>query len=109
MKTSLEHEDIQAITSAVFEMLKPIISCNGKREAEDKIFDVEGLAGYLKVSHKWIYERTQFKEIPYLKVKGLLRFRKKDIDKWLDSHKTPAIKTPERILSHVRRGEAASL
>ena len=109
MKTTLEPEDIQAIASAVMEVIRPMLSGNRRQEAEDIVFDVQGLAEYLKVSHKWIYERTQFKEIPHLKVKGLLRFRKGAIDKWLDSHNTPALATPGKILSAVRRGEAASL
>lgn len=109
MKTEFEAEDIEGIAQRVAEFLKPALSRYGKRDEDDMIFDVQGLAEYLKVSHKWIYERSQFKEIPHLKVKGLLRFRKRDIDKWLDSHNTPAIRTPGRILSAVKRGEAASL
>jgi excisionase family DNA binding protein len=97
LKTQLEQDDIQAIATAVIEKLKPLFAGNGKRE-DDIIFDVPGLAKYLNVSHKWIYERTQFKEIPFLKVKGLLRFRKSAIDKWINSYNVPAINTTEKIL-----------
>ncbi len=102
MKTELEPQDIEAIAGKVIEKLRPLISSNGKHDREDVIFDVPGLAKYLHVSRKWIYERTQFKEIPHQKVKGLLRFRKKDIDKWLNSHNVPAINTPERILKAIK-------
>ena len=101
MKTELETGDIESIAQRVVELLKPILYKDGKHE-DDVIFDVRGLAEYLKVSTKWIYERTQFKEIPYQKIKGLLRFRKKDIDRWLNSHSVPAINTPERILRAVK-------
>ena len=101
MKTELEREDIQAIAMEVAGVLKPLIARN-KREDEDIIFDVESLAVYLKVSTKWIYERTHLKEIPHKKVKGMLRFRKKDIDKWIDSHNVPAVDTPGRILKAIK-------
>lgn len=102
MKVQFEQEDIQDIALKVVELLKPILSGNGRHEAEDTIFDVKGLCDYLHVSDKWIYERTHLKEIPHLKVNGLLRFRKKDIDKWLNSFNVPAVNTPERILRAVK-------
>ncbi len=102
MKTELEPQDIEVIADKIIEKLKPILSNNGKHDAEDIIFNVPALAEYLKVSTKWIYDRTQFKEIPHTKVKGLLRFRKKDIDKWLHSYNVPAVNTPERILRAVK-------
>jgi excisionase family DNA binding protein len=98
---TLPPELVDEIANKVIERLKPLIAGNGKQE-DDVIFDVRGLAEYLKVSTKWIYERTQFKEIPHQKVKGLLRFRKKDIDRWLNSHSVPAINSPERILRAIK-------
>lgn len=94
MKTLLEQEDIRAIASAVMEMVKPLLSGNGTNKEEDIIFDVAGLTEYLKVSKQWIYELTHLKEIPHLKIDGQLRFRKKDINKWLNSFNVPAI-TPK--------------
>lgn len=102
MKVQFEQEDIQDIALKVVELLKPILSGNGRHEVEDTIFDVKGLCDYLHVSDKWVYERTHLKEIPHLKVNGLLRFRKKEIDKWLNSFNVPAVSTPERILRAVR-------
>ncbi len=93
MKTELEQQDIQAIAQRVMELLKPVLSGNGKKASEDTIFDVPGLVKYLKVSKKWIYERTHLKEIPYLKVGGQLRFRKRDIENWLNTFKVPAVST----------------
>lgn len=89
MKTEFEPQDIKAIAQRVSDLLKPLISGNGKHDAEDTIFDVKRLCDYLHVSDKWVYERTHLKEIPHLKAKGLLRFRKKDIDKWLNSFNIP--------------------
>jgi excisionase family DNA binding protein len=102
MKSEFEQQDIEVIAQRVKELLKPMLSGNGKNETEDTIFDVQGLAGYLMVTKKWIYERTQFKEIPYYKIGGQLRFRKKNIDKWLDTFNVPAVNTPDRILKAVK-------
>ncbi|MFZ5988085.1 MAG: helix-turn-helix domain-containing protein [Bacillota bacterium] len=102
MKIDLEHQDIEPIAQRVIELLKPILKDNGKLEQENIIFDVKGLCSYLKVSDKWVYERTHLKEIPYLKVNGLLRFRKKDIDKWLSSFNMPLVSKSTRILRAVK-------
>lgn len=101
MKTEFEPQDIEAIAQQLKELLRPLFANNGKQE-DDLIFDVKGLCDYLHVSDKWIYERTHLKEIPHLKVNGILRFRKRDIDKWLGSFNVPAINTTERILRAVR-------
>lgn len=98
MKTELEEKDVETIAQRVLELLKPSLSVNGNHGSEDIIFDVEGLADYLRVSKQWIYERTHLKEIPHLKIDGQLRFRKKYIDKWLSSYDVPATNTYEKIM-----------
>lgn len=98
---TLPTELVDLIADKVIEKLRPLLSGNGNAK-EDIIFDVQGLAEYLRVSKQWIYERTHLKEIPHIKVDGQLRFRKKDIDKWLNSYNIPAINTPERILKALK-------
>ncbi|MBF0488763.1 MAG: helix-turn-helix domain-containing protein [Nitrospirae bacterium] len=92
----LEKEDIETLlepmTERLIEALKPILSANGKKDIEpDIIFDVKGLCEYLKVTTGWLYKRTRLNEIPFVKICGQLRFKKKSIDKWLNSFETPAI------------------
>ena len=72
MKIELEEQDLEKIA------------------ADDTIFTVESLAKYLSVSEQWIYERVQFKEMPYIKVGKFLRFRRSAIEKWLEEQSTPA-------------------
>ncbi len=90
MRTTLEF-DIQELASQVAiqvgKAIKPILDQYPRRE--DRLYDVQELAEYLSVSTQWIYERVQLKEIPYIKVGKLLRFRKSGIDTWLDSLKVP--------------------
>jgi len=102
LKTQLEQEDIQAIAQAVMETMKPLLSGNCKQETEDIIFDVPRLSEYLNVTPKWIHERTSLKNIPFYKLSNKqLRFRKRDIDKWLDSLRTPAVNQYTRRLKVV--------
>ena len=91
MKIEYEDKDIDLIVDRLFNRLKPLIYHN-RNDSDDTILDVQGLCEYLKVTPKWIHERTHLKEIPYYKASNkVLRFKKRDIDKWLESLKTPAI------------------
>ena len=64
-------------------------SINKNQSQDDIFFDVVGLAKYLSLSKKWIYERTCRNMIPHLKIGGALRFRKSEIDTWLDEQSVP--------------------
>jgi len=101
VELTLPPELVNEIADKVIEKLKPILA-NRKGEVEDVIFDVQGLAEYLKVSLKWIYERTHLKEIPHLKKDGILRFRKRDIDKWLDSNKIPVVNPSAKLMRAIK-------
>jgi len=90
LKVELDIEDRQAIALAVMEMLKPLIAGNGKQSSSDELLDVQGACSYLKVSKQWIYERTHLNEIPFYKMEGHLRFKKSELDKWLQRYHTPA-------------------
>ncbi len=83
MKTELEPEDIEVIAQRVVELLKPMLSSNDKKE-DDVIFDVQGLAEYLKVNKQWVYDKVHQGAIPYHKAGKYPRFRKAEIDQWLN-------------------------
>jgi excisionase family DNA binding protein len=82
------------ITQKILNELKPLLL---SKNNQDEIFDVPSLAAYLKVSAKWIYERTHLKEIPHIKAGGQLRFRKTEIDRWLDSYRIPAVNRTDAV------------
>jgi excisionase family DNA binding protein len=48
---------------------------------------VETLAEYLDVEKDWVY--SHIKEIPHFKVGRFPRFRKTEIDKWLEGNRAP--------------------
>ncbi len=102
MKLSLEAEDIDLIANRIIEKLKPIMSNNEKHEGND-IFDIKELAEYLQVTTKWVYQQTHLKTIPHLKLTNKqLRFKKKDIDKWLDTLKIPPVGEPTGKMRLIR-------
>lgn len=70
------------ISQKVVETIKPLLN---KSAYENPIFDVESLSAYLGVKKAWIYGKVHHKEIPHYKVGKFPRFKKKEIDKWLDS------------------------
>jgi len=83
---------INAIADKVIASLTPLLNQNSKKmDVNNIIFTVESLAQYLHVSKQWVYERVHLNEIPFIKMKKFPRFRKSEIDKWLDGMKTPAV------------------
>ena len=89
MKTELEPQDIEAIVNKVIEMLKPILSNNGKH-GEDDLITIDEAAVFLKTSKGQIYQWVNNAQhglgnFPYLKAGKLLRFSKSAVLKWLES------------------------
>lgn len=99
MKAELESQDIEQIALKVVELLKPLISGNGKHEAEDTIFTPETLAEYLQVDTSWVYKKVSFKAIPYFKSGKYTRFKKPVIDKWIETQTVRPI-PPLKLVRH---------
>ncbi len=51
-----------------------------------KLMDIEELADYLRLKKQTIYNWLHEDKIAGIKVGGVWRFDKKDVDKWLRSH-----------------------
>lgn len=50
----------------------------------DEILTVQEVAALLKVADKTVYTMAQKGEIPAFKVRGQWRFRRTDIDTWIE-------------------------
>jgi excisionase family DNA binding protein len=50
----------------------------------DEILTLKEVTDLLKVAQKTVYTMAQNKEIPAFKVRGQWRFRREDIDRWID-------------------------
>ncbi len=72
------------ITQGVIKAIKPLLNHDSK---SGELMNVEGLAKYLGVEKDWIYSHV--KEMPHYKLGRFPKFRKKEIDKWLDTQKPP--------------------
>jgi len=91
---------IDEIVREVVKRLKPHLN---KINEDDTVYTVKTLAKYLQVSEKWVYERIQRNEIPFIKIGKFPRFKKSDIDHWLNSLKTPCISVPSNQMHLVRK------
>ena len=85
MKIEIEPHDIESIAQRVVELLRPLLSNNGKQEGEDKIFTVKQLSEYIRLSTQWIYNNK--KNIPHFNRRRKPLFRKSEIDRWLETFK----------------------
>ena len=90
MKTQFELEDIKAVSSTVVELITPILQKNSNK-SEDIIFNQDELASYLKVSRSWVDQKISQNGIPHIKIGKYPRFRKDQIDEWLEENSTPAV------------------
>ncbi|HSP14486.1 MAG TPA: helix-turn-helix domain-containing protein [Thermoanaerobaculia bacterium] len=50
----------------------------------DQILTLREVALLLKVAEKTVYTMAQRKELPAFKVRGQWRFRRDDLDRWID-------------------------
>lgn len=86
MKIELDENDLKNISERVVEAIRPLILSREKAQDQGEvIFDVRGLSEYLKVTPSWIYKMISLKAIPYSKVGKFPRFRRKEIEKWIES------------------------
>jgi excisionase family DNA binding protein len=82
---------VNRIVRKLLKKIQPELQKVRKNDA-DALFDIKGLAGYLKVKQSWIYKRTSLNEIPFIKLANRqVRFRKRDIDSWLQSLSMPSV------------------
>jgi excisionase family DNA binding protein len=102
MEVRMDQGDLQSIAMAVAEMLKPQLENLRNGGGGDEIMGVPELATYLGMSEKWVYDQTASQRIPFFKLGSILKFRKKDIDKWLRNFDTPAVERPTAMMKLVR-------
>lgn len=93
MEIKLGQEDIQTITEDIITKLKP---CLFNQKEEETIFDKKSLSKYIKVDVSWIDKNMHC--LPHFKLGKYVRFRKKDIDNYIESKN----KMPSPYLSLLR-------
>ena len=98
MKIEIEPDDREAIAQRVSEILMPVlarIERNNGDNAGDAILDVKGLAEYLHVTTGWVYKQISLKTIPCFKTGKYPKFRKREVDKWIESQTVRPVPPPK--------------
>ncbi len=86
IRLQMKDEDVKImaplLAQEVATLLKPYFS---KEIPQDEVnFTVESLAVYLDTSPAWVYKHMAI--LPRFKIDGLIRFRKRDIDKLIQQN-----------------------
>jgi excisionase family DNA binding protein len=72
----------ELLKKILLEALKEIVPTNEDVTPVNEVMTTKQLAEYLQVSESYIYQNV--KQIPHIKLGGT-KFRKVDIDKWLEN------------------------
>ena len=64
--------------------------------ADDSILTIREVADLLKIGEKTTYTMAQRQELPGFKVGGQWRFRRADIDRWIEARVPVAVASPQR-------------
>ena len=78
----------------------------------ERLWVIEDVARYLGIPRSSVYKMTAARSknpIPHLKIGGLLRFRKPEIDQWLDLWAVSSLPRLTRARGHARRTHGQDL
>lgn len=59
--------------------------------AEGELMTLQEVCKFLRVSKSYIYSLTHRHLIPHIKIEGMLRFRRKEIDRWLKAKEVVSV------------------
>ncbi len=65
---------------------------------QKRLLKIEEASEYLSISKKGLYNMIYRREIPFVKIKGRIRFDIIDLDKWIEENK---INDAEALLNEV--------
>ena len=64
------------------------------KNIDSEFMTIQKLSEYLVIKASTIYSLAEQKKIPHYKVGRLLRFKKSDIDAWMEGHRKEAVDVP---------------
>ena len=70
------------------------IGTNGASKRKDTLRTLEEVAAYLRLSKDTIYRMANTGKLPASKAGSQWRFRKEEVDQWLEKNRNIARKTP---------------
>ena len=65
-----------------------------------EILNIDELSEYLSIKKSSLYSKVEMKEIPFYRIGRLLRFKKAEIDHWLEKSRVAP--------SHIRKSQSKS-
>jgi len=65
----------------------------GAREMTDKLLTLNDLSEYLNISRRTVYRLLEGTQLPAYRIGGHLRFKRNDVDEWLEHQKLVDKKT----------------
>ena len=76
----------------------------------DEVLTIKDVARLLKLAEKTVYSMAQLGELPAFKVRGQWRFKRIDMDRWIEERKSeaPVAATAARHPRRSARGEGSS-
>jgi len=86
-KINLEPEDIEAIAIKLVSIFEDLIKKEIQWNQPSELMDVRSLASFLGVEPSWVYKQVRQSGIPFFKVGKYTRFRRSDIERWIERNK----------------------
>ncbi|MGD0916054.1 MAG: helix-turn-helix domain-containing protein [Thermodesulfobacteriota bacterium] len=71
-----------------------------------EILNIDELSEYLGIKTSSLYSKVERKEIPFYKIGHLVRFKKSDIDLWIEKFKSEPLRAKDKTKS-IRHSEDA--
>jgi excisionase family DNA binding protein len=76
---------------------------------QKEYLNVKELAAYLNVKGTTIYSWVESGEIPHYKIRRLIRFKKLDVDHWLENHRKGCIDVKKEAIRILKGATTSSL
>jgi len=73
----------------------------------ENLLTIKQLSEYLSIKPKTLYYKAESGEIPYYKIGHLVRFKKSEVEAWLEQYRKVNKGVPERVKRIVRTARRA--
>lgn len=95
MVIQIDDSEIERIAARLYSMLAGNgLQVGSGKKPDTLIMDVSDLCDLLKVKPDWVYKQIQFKAIPHFHAGKFPRFKRKEIDSWIQEQSMPSTCTP---------------
>jgi len=64
-------------------------------DSQSSFLNVKGVSEYLALKKSTVYSLVEEKKIPHYRINRQIRFKKSEIDEWMEEHKEPAVDVRE--------------